>query len=233
MNNAHQLLSKKIQTICDTSKQGLNPKQVIDDMVQLACNLCTEEAFIYPAFPECRFTEKAVIRNELSAYKTDSKVWELLQELVEDYLAKIKEAEPFEDILGGLYDPYLGVSKGQFLTPNKLAEGLNKFLDIPVETELTKPIFIGDMTGCGAGTLILALLRDILAKQGKEGVARCHVIVNDVDGNMVRMATAQIILNASLHNIPMLTFSAYQKNVITEYNAINMEAADVLYVFQK
>ena len=225
MTRTNKEISKKIQKLCNDSKFINDPKQVIDDMIQMSFNFLTEPFVIGKAFPRTRYTFKNEMRNELTPYKKDPKVWALLQEIVMDYMQAIRDAEPFSDVIGGMYDEYLGKRLGQFLTPTDVAQACAAIC-MATMPPLTEPINIGDPCGCGAGSLVLAQLEAIYQAQGKDALKLVNVMVTDIDANMIRMATVQIVLSAMFHRIPLGSFAAFCCNVITEY-----ENSDTLAIY--
>lgn len=219
MKNKHQTLSKKVQTVCNTfNRRNANPRQVIDDLMQLACNLITEPAFIPKAFKNTLYCYKSGFRNELSHYKEEPEAWTLLQLLYNDYMQAILDNEPFTDIVGMMYDESLGKNNmGQFLTPPDLADKLVPFLTGAVAPKITAPIKIGDICGCGAGSLILGQIKGFIMEQGEDVAKHLHVVGVDSDMRMVRMTTAQVVLSSICHRIPLGSFTSYHANAIAEF----------------
>lgn len=216
MKEKKQSISQKIQKLCAMSKYSSGPKQVIDDMVQLAFNVMTTPIFL-AHFPRSRFYVDHSMRNEVRRYEHDPKAWQLLQELVVDFMQAIHEAEPFEDVIGSLYDEYLGQALGQFLTPKDVADGLAA-IQLALMPKPTEKLMIGDPCGCGAGSLVLALLRRILEMHGEESIKLLDVLVMDLDPNMVRLCTVQIVMSSVIHNIPIFGLEAHCGNTITDYS---------------
>ena len=93
MKNNTKNFSKLVKEIGQVSAQCLTPKQVIDDLIQLSCNLLTEDEFLAKAFPRAFFRQSAVIRQEMHQYKNDPKAWALMSELIFEYMKLIKESE--------------------------------------------------------------------------------------------------------------------------------------------
>lgn len=209
-------ISKKIKELFTKSKHNTNPKKVIEDMVQMTFNLVTEPEFMARTYPNTAYAHKDGMRNELTSYKKDPAAWKLLQEIVMDYMQAIRDAEPFADIIGGMYDEYLGNVLGQFLTPVDVAEGVSRIM-MAMMPPITEPINIGDPCGCGAGSLILSQLRAIYEEQGADALALVNVMAMDLDANMVRLCTVQIVLSSIIHRIPLKGYYAYWGNVITEF----------------
>jgi len=232
MKNNTKNFSKLVKEIGQVSAQCLTPKQVIDDLIQLSCNLLTEDEFLAKAFPRAFFRQSAVIRQEMHQYKNDPKAWALMSELVFEYMKLIKESEPFEDVLGSLYGEHLGQVLGQFLTPRNVCNVVSIIaMGDSKPEDFSKIVRIGDPTGCGAGSMILAQLRVILGKHGKVALKNCEVLAVDLDPRMIRMTTSQICLSAAIHRIPLRMFQAFAKNVLSQYDEINHGKPDALFVF--
>lgn len=216
MKEKQQSISQKIKKLCTMSKHSSGPKQVIDDMVQLAFNLMTTPIFL-DHFPWSRYYVDYSMRNEVRRYEHDPEAWKLLQELVIDFMRGIKEAQPFEDVMGSFYDEYLGQALGQFLTPKDVADALAA-IQLALMTKPTEKLVMGDPCGCGAGSLVLAQLRGILDMHGEDSVKLLEVVVMDLDPNMVRLCTVQIVMSSVMHNIPIFGLEAHCGNTITDYS---------------
>ena len=216
MKANQQSISQKIQKLCTMSKYSSGPKQVIDDMVQLAFNLMTTPIFL-DHFPRSRYYVDHSMRNEVRRYEHDPEAWKLLQELVVDFMRAIKEAQPFEDVMGSFYDEYLGQALGQFLTPKDVADALAA-IQLALMDKPTEKLVIGDPCGCGAGSLVLAQLRGILDMHGEDIIKLLEVVVMDLDPNMVRLCTVQIVMSSVMHNIPIFGLEAHCGNTITDYS---------------
>lgn len=215
MKKKEQTISQKINKLCTTSNYSSGPKQVIDDMVQLAFNVMTTPLFMN-YFPRTRYYLDHSMTAEVRRYEHDPEAWQLLQELVLDFMGAIKEAEPFEDVMGSLYDEYLGQALGQFLTPKDVADALAG-IQLALMDKPTEKLMLGDPCGCGAGSLVLAQLRCILAKHGIESMKYLEVLVMDLDPNMVRLCCVQIVLSSIMHAIPIHGLEAHCGNTITDY----------------
>lgn len=235
-------LSAMVQDVSNAfSKRSHKPQQVIDDLIQLSCNLITESVFITKAFRNTLFAYSPGFRNELTHYKTEPKAWKLLQDLHLEYMKTILENEPFADIVGMMYDETLSGSRlGQFLTPPDVADGLLPFVIGAIMEPINEKTTIGDICGCGAGSLILGQIKAIYKNQGKDSVKNLLVVANDIDMKMVQMTTAQIVLSSCIHRIPLGGLTAYNCNTITQYQEMNQglhkafawipEAPTVLYL---
>lgn len=212
-------LSKQVTRV-STVARNRTEKQVIEDLIQMYCNLLSEPAFIERAFPNTLYRFGAGFREELSYYKKDPKAWDELQKLSEMFLQTVAEAEPFTDHMTSLYDLELkGNTLGQFLTPPDLAEMIGELqtATLQLSEPLGRPYTVGDDMGCGAGSLLLGFIRAVLRKHGKGSVSMLNVVANDLDPQMVKICTVQIVMNSCIHRIPLHSFHIDNANVLSEY----------------
>ena len=220
MDSKTKEFSKKVKLVCSkTNRMNLQPKQVIEDVINHCCFILINKEFITDTFPRTLFQFSKDMIPNIKHYKEEPTAHTIIKELCTDYIALMMHSEPFTDVLGMLYDEHLGQVLGQFLTPPDVADvlaaityGLNPITD---DFNLTDPC------GCGAGSLLLGSLRYIYNTHGKEGISKTHVMAVDLDVNMVRMATVQIVLNSILHNTPLASFKISRGNAISQYTAIN------------
>lgn len=225
MNTLYKQVEKVVQLT-----NGRNTKQVIVDLMQLLCNLISDNFFIHISSPNTVVQFSDEFRLELTYYKKHAQAWNELQILAEMFMQSIKDSKPFTDLIGDLYGHQLkGNRLGQFLTPNKLAYGLGKIL-MQSSGEIKEPVLIGDPTGCGSGSLILGQLKATLELYGKNSIKNMDVLAVDIDMNLVKMTTIQVILNSIFHNIPLRSFSSHRANMITEYKEFN-KGKQVLYLW--
>jgi hypothetical protein len=214
-NNKNLMFSKKIQQICK-SRFSIGPKQVIDDMVQLTYNFMTRP-IVMNCFPLTRYYVDDSLLAEVRRYEHDPETWKIMQELVIDFIKAYKDAAPFTDVIGSLYDEYLGEVLGQFLTPSDVADALAG-IQVAFMPKPTEKTLMGDHCGCGAGSLILGMLRTMLRTHGADSLQHLEVHVMDLDANMVRLCSVQVMMSALMHKIPLSGFLAFCGNTITDYS---------------
>lgn len=211
--------SKKIKLICNsTNRMNLSPKQAIEDVIGHVCLLLMNKQFITGVFPRTLYQYSSSFVPRLKHYKEEPEAHEIMKELCQDFIALIKCSEPFSDTVGMLYDEYLGQVLGQFLTPPDVAYTLAAIS--LVGADFSQERSIADPCGCGAGSLLLGTLRCIYETHGKEAVANVHIEAVDLDINMVRMTTVQIVMHSILHQIPLASFKVHHANTISEYQEI-------------
>lgn len=214
---AKKSISKLIQEICRISNYRNKPKQVFDDLIQLTFNILTSKTIHLRVDPYVLIQVDETLLVELSSYKKDLKSWELLKEASNEFIRLIATSEPFSDVLGGMYDEYLGDVLGQFLTPSDVATALAEICFMN-STPLEEETVMGDTCGCGAGSLMLAQLRTTYKKHGAKSLNHILMIGMDLDPKMVQLTTIQIIGNCILHQLPIKELNIHMGNVITEYN---------------
>lgn len=213
-------LIKQVAKVVQVARNR-STKQVIEDLMQMQCNLLTEPVFIEKVYPNTLYRYGEGFREELNYYKKDAPAWAELTKLSTMFLHAVAEAKPFTDHMGSLYDLELrGNTFGQFLTPPDLAELLGD-LHMSLEQPITSPKTVGDDTGCGAGSLLLGYLRGVLRHQGKGAISMLHVVANDLDTQMVKICAVQIALNSIIHRIPLNSLTVHNCNIISEYMEMN------------
>lgn len=77
---------------------------------------------------------------------------------------------------------------------------------------------MGDHCGYGAGSLILGMLRIMLRMHGADSLKHLEVQAMDLDANMVRLCSVQVMMSAMMHKIPLNGFLAFFGNTITDYS---------------
>jgi type I restriction-modification system DNA methylase subunit len=221
----------KIQSVCSSfTRRNINVRQVIDDLMQLGCNLLSEPTFIEVSFKNVLWACDGNFRKELSHYKDEPAAWNLLQELFSDYLNLIGANEPFTDIIGMIYDEtaHKGNNLGQFLTPPDVADVLGELLVGLKPDPIRKSLSIGDFCGCGAGSLILGQIKAIYNQQGEEALTHLNVVANDLDACMAKMATVQVVFSSIVHRMPLSSFTAFNANTIAQYREMD-EGKHIIY----
>lgn len=212
-------LAKQIADFASRHPLTSNINEVIDDIVQLDFNMLTSSGLFYGAFPNGAIWAKGEYLVSLEKYRNHPQAWHELQNLALAFNTLIFKGEPFQDIIGGLYNDTLAKSQakalGQFLTPHSVSEGLARWVD---EGQPQQPFVLSDPTGCGAGSLILARLSYLVKTHGAECLKFVHVVLNDLDPGMAKLAAVQVGWSAVLHRIPLGSLGVYCANIITEYD---------------
>lgn len=187
-------LNHILERLCSTSTQGLTPEQAIDDMSQIAFN--TLNMNLLPA--STLYTGHIVnegLFSELSAYDEDPDGWAVMEELVQGYFRRIRDAAPFEDVLAILGAEQGGA--GSEVLVNRSEDGGIELIDL----------------SCGQGGRLLAEMRRI----GASDWQRVRVIAGDIDYRMVQRVTNQIMLASLVHGIALGGVSVHKGNLMQEF----------------
>jgi len=128
-----------------------------------------------------------------------------LKACTDTYLDMVHCAEPFEDVLGGEYDQYLGFDWGQFFTPSDVASLIGE-LNISTghheeAIASNQPISISDVCS-GGGALIMGMLQKLYQVHGKQAIALVDIHAVDRDHHMCRLTSLQVILSSMVHQVP-------------------------------
>lgn len=199
-------LTQLIDKLAASSTVIDGPKAVIEDLACLAFNTITDGRLVAVSGLFHMDSAGQAYALELSQYRQDPAAWAALQAVYMEYLSTVKGSEPFADVLGPLYDAYLGKRHGQFLTPPHLAQALAGL--VPIAGRMT------DNT-CGAGSLLLGGLRHVLAQHGAEGVSSLILHASDIDPMMCRMAAVQLTFGAWVHGLPFQRLTVHCMDTIT------------------
>ena len=128
-----------------------------------------------------------------------------LKACVNTYLNMILDAQPFDDVLGGEYDQYLGFDLGQFFTPPDVASLMAELhiQSVDYQSHITSnmPISLSDLC-CGGGALTMGMLRSLYQEHGKRAIALVDIHAVDLDPHMCRLTALQVILSSMLHQVP-------------------------------
>lgn len=139
-------------------------------------------------------------------------------------LQVIQEEEAFADLVTAFVEELDVTNKNiaQFFTPSDVACALAELSLITTtvdEFEQVKYVEIGDPTGCGAGSLVLAPLRAMSKIDGFKDhhYQSVSVYMCDLDGDLHRIAFFQVLLSSLLHAKPIGRLEVENKNIISEY----------------
>lgn len=159
-----------------------------------------------------------MLQEELSAFVYDT------EKLVKPYLLyldQVRAAEPFTDVLSGLYEEILlegkgGAGLGQFLTPPDLSRLLSKLIfDEEAVRAINSPKLISEPC-CGAGALALSPLHRVWSIDPSK-LKFMNLVLNDIDGLAVRAALLQVVASLMTHSLEMGEIQVYCANLLTEY----------------
>ncbi|CAJ3075541.1 N-6 DNA methylase [Burkholderia pseudomallei] len=211
---AQQTFIENVVRFSNRSPLSNGAKDVLDDLAQLHFNLLSQIAPL--AYPNGAVWVDPMFLVELNKYRGHAALWNDLQQLAVELSHLIRSSAPFTDLLGdaicGAVSEQKATALGQFFTPPQLAATLLQFLE-PSEAQTLR---VGDPC-CGAGALALAQLADLLKSGGKEAIAGVHVVLNDKDPGMAKLAAAQVGLSALFHGIPLGGLDVHCGDVIADY----------------
>jgi type I restriction-modification system DNA methylase subunit len=207
-------ISKLIEEILVVHPSRRNKKQVFDDLIQLTFNTVFSAALQKHPLFKTEYTVHTSLINELTDYKNNAKAWELLIEASQNFMELFVDSEPFTDVLGLMYDEYLGETLGQFFSPSDVARVVAE-LSFAVADK--PPKSISDTCGCGSGSLILGQLATIYKKYGAEALSNIEVVGMDIDIRMVQLTSIQIVFSAMVHKLPIQSLEMHHGNTLTDW----------------
>lgn len=208
-------ITEKLTTLSSITSHSEH--NIFNDFIQVVFNTAADPSFIQEALPMCLLEVEKGWRAEPASYAENPDTGELLREIGFHYLSAVKESEPFTDVIGEIIGKYSNRTLKQFLTPKGLADGISAFTQA-ILLPTTAPFSIGDPTGCGAGSLILAQLRAIYKRDGGEGIKLTSVTATDIDRNMVKACCMQVMMSSALHELPLSSFTARHTDAIKGHN---------------
>lgn len=229
-----KIFQKKMEKLIQVSNQCSSPKQAIDDLTQLLFNMTTMPAFYKRISCKAKVYRSDSIYQPLERYRNDPQGWELLNELVDDYLEIVEAQPPFTDVMHliGYSSKPLSKALGQFLTPPTVAQGLIRLYTFGLDEQLAngKHILVGDPAGSGGGSLLLAFLREVHTLHPTR-THQAHLFAVDIDYRMVMMTAVQIVLSSVVHQLPIGSLKVHHCHGITGYNDDTYEYSNLSYVY--
>ena len=146
-------------------------------------------------------------------------------------LKTVEESEAFHDLMTDYIEEIAATNKNlaQYFTPSDVADALTSFIFINKNIDdfnnYNKYVTISDPTGCGAGSLMLAALRNI--KNVVNGFEDKHyqsieIYINDKDEYLAKIAFFQILINSLLHLKPIGVIHCEAKDIIIDYEKKNV-----------
>lgn len=131
------------------------------------------------------------------------------------FVEMMKSAEPFEDVITPIYaEAFLSGVAGQFMSPSSLGVLLQQLVMTPQQSDkLSDPYTLADQC-VGTGALALGSLRSIYEQEGKVGVSRVNLWINDIDLRLVKIALFQIMFHSIQHGAPLGGLMVETKDII-------------------
>ena len=169
------------------------------------------------------FIEKSIMLTDRHKFSIEEKFYNQFDTEIIDTANLISleiQKQPLTDVFNRIFeDCYLTGKKGewlgQFLTPNRLAEAISRFVGWEKDIKYN----IGDCCA-GTGSLLFPLLREIHSKEGYEGIQKIKLVYNDIDSLMAQLFMAQILTSMAYHNLDFKSLHVYIGNAITEYDTV-------------
>ena len=170
------------------------------------------------------FIEKSIMLTDRHKFSIEEKFYNQFDTEIIDTANLISleiQKQPLTDVFNRIFeDCYLTGKKGewlgQFLTPNRLAEAISRFVGWEKDIKYN----IGDCCA-GTGSLLFPLLSEIHSKEGYEGVQKIELLYNEIDPLMAQLFMAQILTNMTYHNLDFKSLHVYIGNAITEYDTVS------------
>lgn len=195
-------LSHQLQELVKGSAVIKTPKQALEALFETVLITLFKQSTFMIAFADgyLRSNPEFATRKLYSQRDLEN-----LKACVNTYLKMILDAQPFDDVLGGEYDQYLGFDLGQFFTPPDVASLTAEIhiqsKDYKGHMASNKPISFSDVC-CGGGALTMGMLRTLYQEHGKRAIALVDIHAVDLDPHMCRLTALQVILSSMLHQVP-------------------------------
>jgi type I restriction-modification system DNA methylase subunit len=189
-------------------------ENVIEDLVDFTLLGCAEN--ILAQYPQGRLFSD--IKHKLGRYDGNQQAINDLLAMGDSYLKLIAINPPFTDCITEMLAEHCNEQLGQYLTPPDVAKLLAHFHDYELLQRRARQglaCTIGDITGCGAGSLLLSLLSHIY-EYYPEVIPYVLVEGIDLDPVMTKIAFTQIVLSGCMHRTPPLGVHIINGNAITE-----------------
>ncbi|MGC3835640.1 hypothetical protein ACPSKX_16085 [Moritella viscosa] len=164
--------------------------------------------------------------NCTTTYHIDYKYLEKEHFIFKTMLGDLIDQNPFTDVLGEVMLEVFNFDKkylGQCMTPNDISSLQGKIQGRYLVEKMShkKELNVGDDTGCGTGSILLANLKMALTSNAKT----INIFANDIDEKIVKIAVIQIRFNLAIHNkkkknkkAKIVSLTAYCGNTLTDYN---------------
>lgn len=210
--------SQDLEALVTKSKNIRNAKEGIEAVIHHAYFILSTGQLQMFARP---FGKVACLKDltSVAVFTRSEEEFDLLTTATNSLLAIYASNEPFTDVLTELYGQYLGYDKGQHMTPSDLSALLVELSLAGIKEQMNgeNAIVIGDPTGCGTGAMILASIKHIYEKHGKEFLGYCDFVGVELDRTLAMATVVQVEFGSIMHNIHFNKFEVFNANCITEY----------------
>ncbi len=146
------------------------------------------------------------------------KARERISELAGLYAEEVIRAEPFDDVLGGIYmeisSRFKCKSMGQYFTPEPIARMM---AEISFSIDDTKHLTSVCDPACGAGVMLLSCAK--VALQRGNPLSKVGFYAVDLDGVCARMSALQLMANAFINRLDLGEVLVYHGNALGDCEA--------------
>lgn len=143
--------------------------------------------------------------------------WEL--PVIEAYMQAVKDNEPFQDVLGAVHAEFMGRfggnGLGQHFTPPDLADLMGVIAADHFRRHPKQGVIRIGEPCCGAGSLVLAQIRQLIKLNGRKFTKRLALECNDIDPLCSAMTALQLMANQFLHVLPLAKVEVTVGNTLT------------------
>lgn len=197
---------------------GIGRRYLFDTVIDLSCAyICMKMKDLRHLYEEVGFDPilvrhpKLNTNGDLGNEKTATRLIAHKLRFVE----MMKSAEPFEDVITPIYaEAFLSGVAGQFMSPSSLGVLLQQLVMTPKRSDKSDdPYTMADQC-VGTGALTLGSLRSIYEQEGKVGVSRVKLWINDIDLRLVKIAMFQIMFHSIQHCAPLGGLMVENKDII-------------------
>lgn len=146
-------------------------------------------------------------------------------------LETIEECEAFHDLMSNYIEEIraTNTSIAQYFTPIDVAQNLSSFIlfgkTVDEFEQYNKYVTMSDPSGCGAGSLVLGLLRSLKYKvKGFEDkhYQSINLYINELDVDLAKIAFFQVLINSLVHSKLIGIIHCEAKDLVTEYEKPNV-----------
>lgn len=194
---------------------GVGRRNLFDLMIDLSCAyICLKLKDLGHMYEEVSFSPSLVRQPKLNTNDRldDEKLATKLVAHKLKFIEMMKSAAPFEDVITPIYaEAFLSGVAGQFMSPSSLGVLLQKLIMQP--DEMGDPYTLADQC-VGTGALCLGYLQSIYEREGKEGIGRIKLSINDIDLRVVKIALFQVMFHTIQHNAPIGSLMVETKDLI-------------------
>lgn len=218
--------NEDLETFISYSKNVRDKKGAIEAVIHYAYALACSPQLHKFARPFERYG-CVNLSSLFEVHTKDEREFELLKKATNSLLKIYADNEPFTDVLTVIYGEHLGYDKGQHMTPPDLANMLASFTlqNLSDNFNGSHSITVGDPTGCGTGAMILASIKHVYKKYGRDGLSYCNFIGVEMDRTLAMATVFQVEMSSIMHDIQFNSFEVWNENALT----CNFEYSKLFY----